>query len=84
VIDTATVLAWNPNDHVVAAYNAGKSVNLSDCTNGDSLASFVLQSKDVASLADALLLRWSTDGLHLLISSVQWGLVTLWGPDQLP
>jgi hypothetical protein len=84
VIDTATVLAWNPNGHVVTDYSGGKSVDLSDCLNGDRLASLVLKSKDAASPADALLLRWSPDGLHLLISSVLWGLETLWSPNQLP
>jgi hypothetical protein len=84
VIDTATVLAWNPNGHVLASYNTGKSVDLYDCIDGDKFASLVLQSKDAASPADALLLRWSPDGSHLLISSVQWGLLLLWGPNQLP
>jgi hypothetical protein len=72
VIDTTTVLAWNPNGHVLAAYNAGKSVNLFDCTNGDRLASLVLKSKDAASPAEAPLIRRSTGGSHLLISSVLW------------
>jgi hypothetical protein len=84
VIDTATVLAWNPNGHVLAAYSGGKSVDLYDCINGDRLASLVLHSKDAPSLADALLLRWSPDGSHLLISSVQWGLITLWSSNQVP
>jgi WD40 repeat protein len=84
VIDTATVLAWSPNGRVLAAYSGGKSVDLYDCISGDRFASLVLQSKDAASPADALLLFWSPDGSHLLISSVLWGLVTLWGPDQLP
>ena len=70
VFDSATVLAWNPNGHVLAAYNAGKSVDLYDCISGDRFASLVLQSKDAASPADALLLHWSPDGLHVLISSV--------------
>jgi WD40 repeat protein len=83
VIDTATVLTWNPNGHVLAAYNTGKSVDLYDCLSGDRLASFVLQNKNAASPADAPLLRWSPDGSHLLISSVLWGLVTLLGPNQL-
>jgi WD40 repeat protein len=78
VIDTATELAWNPNEHVVAAYSGGKSVDLYDCLNGDRLASLVLKSKDASSPADAPLVRWSPDGSHLLISSV------LWGPNQLP
>jgi WD40 repeat protein len=84
VIDSATVLAWNPNGHILAVYNAGKRVDLYDCTNGGRFASLVLQSKEAASPADALQLRWSPDGSHLLISSVLWGLVTLWGPNQLP
>lgn len=84
MIDTATVLAWNPNDHVLAAYIAGKSVNLFDCTNGDRLVSFVLQIKDAALPAGASLLCWSPGGSHLLILSVLSGLVTLWGLNQLP
>jgi hypothetical protein len=84
VIDSARVLAWNPNGHVLAAYSSGKSVDLYNCISGDRFASFVLQSKDAASPTDAPLLRWSPDGLHLLISSVLWGLLTLRGPNQLP
>ena len=83
-VDTATAFAWSPNGRVLAAYLAGKSVDLYDCTNGHRLASLELDDENAAVSLDVVLLRWSPDGSHLLLASVPWGRVKLWGLNQLP
>ncbi len=83
-LDTATAFAWSPNGRVLAAYHAGKSVDLYDCTNGHRLASLELDDKNALVSLDVILLRWSPDGSHLLLASVLWGRVKLWGLNQLP
>ncbi len=77
LLHTWTVVAWSPNGQLLAAYQGGKSVQLYDCRTGNRLASFVLLSKQTASPDDPLLLRWSPDGSHLLLSSMTFGLVLL-------
>lgn len=81
-LDTATAFAWSPNGRVLAAYHAGKSVDLYNCANGHRLASLELEEKNAAVSLDFILLRWSPDGAHLLLASVLWGRVTLWGHNQ--
>jgi WD40 repeat protein len=76
--DTALTLAWSPNGRMLAAYKAGNTVALYNSTNGHKLASFALPGKSAAPPADAVTLRWSPDGSHLLLSSVSWGLISFW------
>jgi WD40 repeat protein len=76
--DTALALAWSPNGHVLAAYKAGTTVTLYNSTTGHQLASFALPGTSAAPPANAVELRWSPDGSHLLLSSVSWGLLSLW------
>jgi WD40 repeat protein len=80
-VKTTTAFAWSPNGRVLADYGAGKRVDLSDCTTGHKFASFPLQSQYTAPSAEAVALRWSPDGSHLLLSSVASGLVSLWKVD---
>ncbi len=82
VIDTATALAWSPNGHVLAAYHAGKSVDLYECRTGDRLASLALHDKGTASSTASILLRWSPDGSRLLVSNLVGGMRTLWELQQ--
>ena len=77
-VKTTTAFAWSPNGRVLADYGAGNRVDLSECPTGHKFASFPLQSKYPAPSADAVALRWSPDGSHLLLSSVASGLVSLW------
>ncbi len=80
-VKTTLAFAWSPNGRVLADYGAGKRVDLSECPTGHKLAPFTLQSQDPAPSADAVALRWSPDGSHLLLSSVASGLVSLWKVD---
>ena len=81
-VKTKTAFAWSPNGRVLADYGAGNRVDLSECPTGHQFASFPLQSKYPAPSADAVALRWSPDGSHLLLSSVASGLVSLWKVDR--
>jgi WD40 repeat protein len=83
VITSATAVSWSPNGRVLAAYSAGNIVNLYDCTNGHKLASWLVRTKAPAPLAHAIVLRWSPDGAYLLLSSVPWGLISLWSVAHL-
>jgi len=77
-VDTPLTFAWSPNGRVLADYDAGNGVDLYDCTTGHKLTSFTLRSKYAAPSAFSVVLRWSPDGSHLLLSSVALGLVSLW------
>jgi len=46
------------------------------------LTSFSLQRQYAAPSADAVALRWSPDGSHLLLASTAFGLVSLWKVKQ--
>jgi WD40 repeat protein len=76
--DTVLTLAWSPNGRMLAAYQAGNTLALYNGTNGHKLAAFALPGKPAAPPADAVALRWSPDGSHLLLSSMSWGLIALW------
>ncbi len=77
-VNTTLAFAWSPNGRVLADFGTGNSVDLYDCTTGYKLTSFTLQSKYAAPSADAVVLRWSPDGSHLLLSSTAFGFVSLW------
>ena len=76
--NTPLAFAWSPNGRVLADYGAGNGVDLYECPTGHKLTSFSLQSQYAAPSADAVALRWSPDGSHLLLSSTAFGLVSLW------
>jgi WD40 repeat protein len=74
--NTRTV-AWNPTGTLLAAYALNGVVNLYDCNSGRLLHAFKpSQAHPLA--GSATLLSWSPDGHSLLLSSAQWGLITLW------
>jgi Anaphase-promoting complex subunit 4 WD40 domain len=83
VVQRATALAWSPDGRVLAAYTAGNIVTLYNCVNGHKLASLLVQTKYPAPAAQAIVMRWSPDGSHLLLSSVAWGLLSIWSPPHL-
>ena len=80
-VDTATVVAWSPKGRVLAAYHPGTRVHLYDCRTGDELASLVLHERGAALATTPILLRWSPDGSRLLVTSLLWGMITLWEPQ---
>jgi hypothetical protein len=83
-------VAWRPDGRVLAAYKShrdqgsGNGVVLYDCATGQRLATLPLPMTPLSLAGIEASLRWSPDGSRLLLSSAQWGLVVLWGPDQLP
>jgi WD40 repeat protein len=83
VVDRATAIAWSPNGRILAAYTAGNIINLYNCVNGHKLASLLVHTKYPAPTAHAVVMRWSPDGSHLLLSSVAWGLISIWSPNHL-
>jgi len=83
VITSATSLAWSPNGRVLAAYSTGNIVTLYDCANGHKLATLHVHTTSPAPLAHAVVMRWSPNGAYLLLSSVPWGLISLWSVAHL-
>ena len=77
-VNTPLAFAWSPNGRVLADYGAGNGVDIYECPTGHKLTSLSLQSQDAAPSAEAVALRWSPDGSHLLLSSTAFGLVSLW------
>ena len=81
---TSSVIAWRPDGRTMASFNYYGTVNLYDCVTGNKIASLHLPFRDQHLAGNAALLRWSPNGTHLLLSSASGGVISLWGPDQLP
>ncbi len=81
VVDTATAVAWSPDGRVLAAYHAGKSVDLYECHTGRRLASLIPHDQSAASFAAPIALRWSPDGSHLLVAKLWRAMTILWDPQ---
>jgi WD40 repeat protein len=81
-VNTPLAFAWSPNGRMLADYGTGNSVDLYACPTGHQLTSFSLQSQAAAPPADAVALRWSPDGSHLLLASTAYGLASLWNVKQ--
>jgi WD40-like Beta Propeller Repeat len=83
------IVAWRPDGRVLAAYasqgseGSGNAVILYNCATGQRLATLALPTTPVSLVGIEAALRWSPDGSRLLLSSAEWGLAVLWGPDQL-
>ena len=75
---SARAVAWNPTGTVLAVYDLSGFVDLYDCQTGRHLRLLKPQTGQPLSGSTAHLI-WSPDGRFLLLSSAQWGLVTLWG-----
>lgn len=82
--NTSSVIAWRPDGQIMAAFNYVDSVNLYDCITGHKIVSLPLSNMDRSLAGYTALLRWSPNGTHLLLSSASGGVITLWGPGQLP
>lgn len=79
---TVLAVAWNPSGTLLAMYNRTDSIDIYNCQTGQLLQT--LKPPRIQPLSgSAVLLRWSPDSRSLLISSAQWGLMNLWGPDRL-
>lgn len=79
-------LSWRPDGRVLAAFD-GTHITLYNCATGHTLATLAIPQKSGSSGLEGGnegILRWSPDGLHLLLSTVEWGPISLWGPGQLP
>jgi WD40 repeat protein len=75
-------IAWRPNGRELATYAAGR-VEIYDCATGRKLASLISPNKPVNLNGDETF-AWSPDGSRLMLSSSVWGVLTVWGPGQLP
>lgn len=76
-------VSWRPDGRVLATDNAGH-VDIYDCASGRKLSSLVPATPPDRMNGFQDVLRWSPDGTHLLLSSIDWGPMQLWGPGQLP
>lgn len=76
-------LAWRPDGRVLAADYSGQIV-IYDCATGKKLASLLPPGKPINLNGGGEILAWAPDGSHLLLSSAVWGLLSVWGPGQLP
>lgn len=75
---SARTVSWNPTGTLLAVYDLSGFVDLYDCQTGKHLR--LLKPAVVQPLSGSTVrLLWSPDGRFLLLSSAQWGLVTLWG-----
>ena len=74
-----SAVAWRLDGRVLAAYNSEDIVVLYDCVTGRRMGALRPHSNNSFVDGSSVLLRWSPDGSQLLLSSVQWGLVTVWG-----
>ncbi len=81
-------VSWRPDGRIVAVNgDLGGSVYIFDCSSGRLLASLQPAiSPGTPQYVEGLMaiLRWSPDGSHLFMLGAQWGIMTLWGPSQLP
>lgn len=78
------LVSWRPDGRVLATYFARGIVILYDSRTGQTLQTLVLPASQHLLAGSLTLLRWSFDGSHLLLSSPSYGLLNIWGPDQLP
>jgi WD40 repeat protein len=81
VVESTRAVAWSPDGRLLAAAYPGKSVELYECRSGRRLASLVLPNQGTASFAAPMVLRWSTDGSHVLVASLWQGMTILWEPQ---
>ncbi len=78
------LISWRPDGRVLATYFARGMVVFYDSRTGQALQTVVLPSDQHLLASSLALLRWSPDGSHLLLSNAENGLLTIWGPGQLP
>lgn len=77
-------LSWRPDGRVLATYFTRGMIVFYDSHTGQSLEALTLPASQHLLTGSLALLRWSPDGTHLLLSSPSYGLLNIWGPDQLP
>jgi WD40 repeat protein len=77
-------ISWRPDGRVLAAYFTRGVIVFYDSRTGQSLETLTLPASQHLLAGSSAILRWSPDGSHLLLSSPSYGLLNIWGPDQLP
>ena len=78
------LVSWRPDGRVLATYYARGIIVLYDSRTGQVLKTLSLPAIQPLLAGSFALLRWSPDGSRLLLSSPSYGLLNIWGPDQLP
>ncbi|MEO8973688.1 MAG: hypothetical protein ABI406_19020 [Ktedonobacteraceae bacterium] len=80
---TLPIISWRPDGRVFAVYKDGQ-IDLYNCLSGQRIRSLLPHGRTpVGLLAGSDTLSWSPNGMYLLLSSSIWGVITLWGPNQL-
>jgi len=77
-------VSWRPDGRVLATYFTHGMIVFYDSRTGQLLEILTLPASQHLLAGTLALLRWSPDGSHLLLSSPSYGLLNIWGPDQLP
>lgn len=78
------LVSWRPDGRVLASYFTRGVIVFYDSRTGQALQTLILPASQHLLAGSFALLRWSPDGSHLLLSSPSYGLLNIWGPDQLP
>lgn len=91
-------VAWSPDGRMLAVQlvpadpdaessETDHALIVYDCATGKPLTALVpssMPSGTPTPLAGDTLLRWSSDGTHLLLYDATLGTVTIWGPGKVP
>ena len=78
------LVSWRPDGRMLATYFARGQVIFYNTRTGQSLQTLKLPPGQHLLSGTLALLRWSPDGSHLLLSSPSYGLLNIWGPNQIP
>ena len=84
LLQGSPLVSWRPDGRVLATYFTRGMIVFYDSRTGQSLEALTLPASQHLLTGTLALLRWSPDGSHLLLSSPSYGLLNIWGPDQLP
>ncbi|HVB25484.1 MAG TPA: hypothetical protein VNG51_26340 [Ktedonobacteraceae bacterium] len=77
------IISWRPDGRILAVYKDGQ-VDLYDCLSGQKIKALLPHGSIPVNLLEGSdTLSWSPNGTYLLLSSSTWGVINLWGPDQL-
>ncbi|HEU5383424.1 MAG TPA: hypothetical protein VFV38_49110 [Ktedonobacteraceae bacterium] len=79
---SALTVAWNPANTRLAVYTLAGVVAIYNCQTGQLLRTLKPSQTHPLS-GTTTLLNWSPDGRSLLLTSSQWGLITLWGTGDI-
>jgi len=78
------VVAWQPAGYVLAAYDYGMiGLDMYDSVTGAEVALLDLPDELRTDLSGTTMLRWSPDGLHLLLFDPELSTVTIWNVSKV-